>query len=33
MSKKIRRPVKLINTREEEMYASVVRHEMQTHLN
>lgn len=32
LSKKIRRPVKLINTREEEMYASVVRHEMQTHL-
>lgn len=32
LSKKIRKPVKLINTREEEMYTSVVRHEMQTHL-
>ena len=32
LSKKIRRPVKMINTREEEMYASVIRHEMDTHL-
>lgn len=32
LSKKIRKPVKVINTREEEMYASVVRHEMQSHL-
>lgn len=32
LSKKIRRPVKIINTREEDMYASVTRHEMQTHL-
>lgn len=32
LSRKIRRPVKMINTREEEMYASVIRHEMETHL-
>lgn len=32
LSKKIRRPLQMINTREEELYGTVTRHEMEAHL-
>jgi CO/xanthine dehydrogenase Mo-binding subunit len=32
LSRRVRRPVKIVNTREEEMYASVTRHEAETHI-
>lgn len=32
LSKKIRRPLQIVHTREEEMYGTVTRHEMEAHL-